>query len=192
MERLNHTGTDRLRKGRVSNPGARYFITNCTESRKAGLHLETTREALIDALRELHLNKDIALHCATVMPDHIHCLFTLGRTLTLSQTQGKFKSLTSSALEQSLLVWQKNYYDHRIRTDTFLEPFARYTFLNPYRKRLIPVHATWPGWVLNQTYKPEFSQHLTDDSYPPSEWLANGDTVNDLIEQDLLLDEVES
>jgi len=120
------------------------------------------------------------------MPDHIHSLFTLGSTLTLSQTQGKFKSLTSSSLKQSQLLWQENYYDHRIRQDAFLEPFTRYTFLNPYRQRLLAENASWPGWVLNKSYKPEFFEHLITGSYPPAEWLVNGESVNDLIEQDMI------
>jgi REP element-mobilizing transposase RayT len=192
MNKLDHTGTDRLRKGRFSIPGALYFITACTKTRKPGLTTETVSGALIEALRELHQSTAISLHCATVMPDHIHSLFTLGRTLTLSQTQGKFKRLTKSVLQPSGLEWQENYYDHRIRQDGFIEPFARYIFMNPYRKKLIPISERWPTWVLNRNYRPEFHQHLIDESYPPAKWLENGETAKSLIQQDLLENKVEN
>jgi len=131
MNTHDHPGTDRLRKVRQSIPGARYFITVCTDGRKPGLETEVLRLKIVEALRELHLCGDLLLHCATIMPDHVHTVFTLGKSLTLSQTQGKFKSRTNDTLEANDLVWQENYYDHRIRQEAFVEPFARYTFLNP-------------------------------------------------------------
>lgn len=75
MKRFDHQGTDQLRRGRVSIPGARYFITVCSAQRKTGLEDETTTRALIEGLRELHRSANISLHCATVMPDHVHTLF---------------------------------------------------------------------------------------------------------------------
>ena len=188
MKKLDHMGTDQFRKGRVSIPGARYFITSCTENRKPGLTSVIVSGAIIEALRELHRCNDLALHCATVMPDHTHSLFTLGRTLTLSQTQGKFKRLTKAALRQFGLTWQENYYDHRIRQNGFIEPFARYIFMNPYRKNLISIRERWPVWVLNREYKPDFCQHLIDDTFPPAQWLKNGETAKSVIEQDLYED----
>lgn len=185
MSRLNHTGTDQLRKGRASIPFARYFVTICTESRKPGLHFDPIRSALVEVLRDLHDADDLSLHCATVMPDHIHVLFTLGCSLSLSQTQGKFKSLTNSTLKGSELRWQQNYFDHRVRQDASLEPFARYIFLNPYRKQLIAMRESWAGWILNKHYQPEFIEHLQAGKFPPAEWLAHEEPIEGIINQDL-------
>ncbi len=187
MPKQNHIGTDQLRKGRVSIPHARYFITISTRERKSGLNSPVIEKGITEAFRKLHKSKVIVLHCATIMPDHVHCLFTLGTKLTLSQTQGKFKSLTRTALKTIDLDWQSNFYDHRLRNDALLEPFARYIYLNPYRKHLCPVNQIWSGWILNKDYRPEFVEHLVEGSQPPAEWLGNqakDSSIKDLIQQD--------
>jgi len=123
------------------------------------------------------------------MPDHIHTLFTLKQNLSLAQTQAKFKSATKDWLEKSSLVWQDNFYDHWVRQTDFLEPFARYIFLNPYRKKLLPRKSQWPGWVLNREETPEFLQHLVDGAFPPAEWIIEDRTAKDLITHDLATEE---
>jgi REP element-mobilizing transposase RayT len=50
---------------------------------------------VIDAQVE---SADFRLLCATIMPDHVHLLIALGDRLSLSQTIGKFKALTSRIL----------------------------------------------------------------------------------------------
>jgi hypothetical protein len=116
------------------------------------------------------------------MPDHVHFLFTLGERLELSRLMAKLKSLTHSALIDRGLYWQDNYFDHRLRPDVSMEPFARYVFLNPYRKGLVSVHQEWSGWVLNRNYRPEFLEHLRDGKYPQAEWLAHEVPLAELIQ----------
>jgi REP element-mobilizing transposase RayT len=181
----NHRGTDQLRRGRVSIPGARYFITCCTEKRVQGLNRRSIRDILVETLRKLHGERNFELHCAVIMPDHIHSLLTLGQNLTLAQTQSKFKTKTNEVLRDAGLSWQENFYDHRIRSDGFLEPFAQYCFLNPYRKGLVNANEVWPDWILSKHYRPAFSACLLNGSYPPLEWLGKRLSINDIIELDL-------
>jgi len=122
------------------------------------------------------------------MPDHCHLLFRLLDRITLSQTIGKFKTLTTAALESRGLIWQDNFYDHRLRSDASAEAFARYIFLNPYRNELLGFNHTWPWWICNREYRPEFQQYLNHSGGPPKEWIATGETVEDLIEADVLED----
>lgn len=175
-------GTDHLRKGRRSIPYARYFITICTNARKPLLDSTSGIEAVRQALRQIHIERDINLNCGTVMPDHCHLLFTLGNRLTLSQSISKLKRQVRKGLNQKD-IWQDNYYDHRIRPEQELEPFAKYIFLNPYRKGLIPCEQTWPGWIRNKGYHPEFLAHLIEGKFPPKEWIANAMSCSELIEE---------
>lgn len=174
----------KLRKGRVSIPGARYFITVCTLHWQTGLTDKPCANAIIEVLRRQHREKDFVLDCATIMPDHVHVLFHLGRLLTLSQTQAKFKSLSKEVLQTHGLSWQDNYYDHRLRYEASMEGFARYIFLNPYRKSLIPLEQKWEWWILNRNYRPEFMEALGEDPRPPKEWLAQASNIEDLIDAD--------
>lgn len=190
MPKRNHCGTDKLRHGRSSAANARYFITLCTENQLPGLNHDGLRQKLTDGLRAQQVGHDFDLHCATIMPDHLHLLFTLGTRLTLSQVLAKFKRWTAGSLQDQKLHWQSNFYDHRLRQDKALESFARYIFLNPYRKKLIGPADTWAGWICNKHYRPEFTVHLVNGQFPPKEWLAKemgdlqelieGDRVNEL------------
>lgn len=185
MDRWNHQGADCLRKGRVSSAEARYFTTLCTAGRKTGLERPDVAEGLINALRALQRAGDVDLQCATVMPDHLHLLFILGQRLSLSQTHGKLKATTKETLARSGLAWQENFHDHRLRQNHFFEGFARYIFLNPYRKGLIRCRESWPWWVLNRNYRPEFVSALEEGRHPPEAWLCSRSSAQELIVQDM-------
>jgi len=177
--------TDNMRIGRVSIPQARYFITLCTKSRKADLTNGAIAETIRECWREQHQSQDYVFHCGTIMPDHIHWLCTLGERLNLAQIISKFKARTRTALANHQLEWQRNYYDHRLRAEAVLEKFAKYIFLNPYRKQLISINTEWPSWTLNKNYKPEFLAALKSGAFPQAEWLANELPLNELVAADL-------
>jgi REP element-mobilizing transposase RayT len=162
--------------------GARYFITMVTKDRSYGLSNSPVRDEILNAWRVLHKSNDFEFYCGTVMPDHVHCIFKLGARLELARLSAKFKSLTRKAVKEVGLQWQENYFDHRIRPDVSIEQFARYVFLNPYRKGLISFDEEWSGWVLNRNHCPEFIEHLRHGKYPQAEWLANEVPLVDLIQ----------
>jgi len=118
------------------------------------------------------------------MPDHVHWLCTLGERLSLASVISKFKSQSQLSRIRDQQAWQRNYYDHRLRIDHSMESFARYIFLNPYRKDLISPNASWPLWICSREYVPEFTEHLIDKKYPPPEWIQDASNVDALIAQD--------
>lgn len=182
---MDHIGADRLRRGRVSIPHARYFITLVTQKRALGLNNQSIHASILSALRRLHTEKEIELFCATIMPDHFHLVYRLGSRLSLDRVQAKFKSMTRAALEVEGLSWQKNFYDHRLRENIPVEQFVRYVYLNPYAKGLLAMDCAWPCWMLNKNYRPEFFEHLIDGIAPPQEWLKSYRKATDLIEDDM-------
>jgi len=66
-----------------------------------------------------------------------------------------------------------------------MEGFAKYVFLNPYRKSLVTAHSGWPHWHLSRDYTPEFVQHLDGNGAPPEPWIKDSLNVGELIESDL-------
>jgi len=128
---------------------------------------------------------DLELHCATVMPDHAHLLTTLGRRLHLGQAVAKWKRLPRLREHGTELVWQENFYDHRLRAEASLEAFSRYIYLNPYRKRLVDRRQQWPWWVCHRDDKPGFTRHLENGLGPPEHWIADSPTVQELIDADI-------
>ncbi|MDQ8200381.1 transposase [Pelagicoccus enzymogenes] len=184
MPQLPIRKTHHLAYGRVSIPGATYFITLVTQNRKTDLTANDHPEHIADTLRALHRDKIINLRCATTMPDHLHLLFVLGEVCDLSLAISKFKNATRKALAAHSLYWHRNYYDHRIRQEANTNDFARYIFLNPYRKSLLTADQLWPHWLCNRTYKPDFQEQLNPDGTPPAAWYKNAPTAQDLTDQD--------
>lgn len=86
MPRELHKGHAALRRGRVSIPEAEYFITVCTDKRRAGLAVPEIGTAILGELRALDDDSTWRLRCAVVMPDHIHLLIVLGWRLALGKT----------------------------------------------------------------------------------------------------------
>ena len=176
--------THLLRRGRVSIPGARYFITLVTANRQSGLTSAANGAGLLETCRTQYRDGDYDLLMATLMPDHLHLLLTLGKRLTLSQVIGKYKSRSPLEATGSGLRWQDNFFDHRLRHDDALEPFARYLFLNPYRGGLIDTAETWPWFVRNRRYQPGFWQAPEQGKFPQPELIAAAESIEDLIQSD--------
>ena len=183
---LNHIGVDRLRRGRVSLPGAWYFTTVCTEGRYVGLDEPAVASVLLAELQKLDTNNDLSLLATTVMPEHVHLLFKLGHQITLSQVHAKYKSMTKHVLGAAGLSWQSNFFDHRLREQVPLERFARYIYLNPYAKGIVPRTEAWPFWQLGANYTPEFVLHLENGVSPPTEWLNRMSGATSLVEEDMI------
>ena len=85
-----------------------------------------------------------------VMPDHIHGLFSFGRTPGMSEALRNWKRFHTRA---SKITWQENYFDHRIRNAAeFSEKYA-YIERNPVALGLCGKVEDWP-WR-SQAWSPE-------------------------------------
>ena len=158
-------------RGRISIPGARYFVTLCENHFRAGFTAPETGSRLIHALSVVFAPNDARLLCATIMPNHLHLLFTLGSRLPLNRLISKFKAISRKTLPQGH-AWQRNYFEHRLRPDEPANDYALYIFLNPYRKNLLGNEMVWPHWVRGLDVRFDFLQCLVDGKYPPASWLA--------------------
>jgi REP element-mobilizing transposase RayT len=73
-----------------------------------------------------------------VMPNHVHAIVTPIRTHSLSAIVGSWKGFTArkinSELGQSGSFWQKESFDHIVRSIASLNKFEEYIRANPGRK----------------------------------------------------------
>ncbi len=88
-------GQHRLRLGRISIPEIDYFVTSCVEERRPILDQESARSMLHESLAYCETSRVITWHCYTIMPDHLHMLFTLHHVKTLKGFMESFKRWTS-------------------------------------------------------------------------------------------------
>jgi putative transposase len=172
LQSLPARRTSDLLIGRQSIPGATYFLTLCETKRRPALFDPAVVQEIQRSLDRLHNSDDFILTAATVMPDHVHVLGTLGPRLALNRVVAKFKSATHTVLSSRGLDWQENFYEHRLRHDDDLEPFARYIFLNPYRANLLRVTASWPHWWRWGDVKFEFEAVVAQTGTVPPAWLG--------------------
>ena len=177
---LPKRATARLRWGRVSDPGARYFITACTRGRAPVLTRGDTAPFLMATFARLHRDGDAKIFAACLMPDHAHLLFALGHRLSIGRVQAKFKALARASGRASW-QWQEDAFEHRLRAGESLEAYGFYVFMNPYRADLCPISERWPWWFCPDPTVFHFLSILNPDGTPQREWLTMAEQNEHLV-----------
>ena len=75
------------------------------------------------------------------MPDHVHALIVPAPDKSLATILGDWKRYAST---QHQVTWQKNFIDHRLRSEESWEEKATYIRMNPIRAELIGQGEKWP------------------------------------------------
>lgn len=81
------------------------------------------------------------MHLAVVMPDHVHLLLSFPPEKAFTETIRQWKRWTRSHLE---IVWQRYFFDHRLRRDESYFEKANYILENPVRAGLVQDWEEWP------------------------------------------------
>jgi REP element-mobilizing transposase RayT len=161
--------TAQLLPGRISSPGACYFLTWCTRDRAQILAAPRVRQTASAEIVGLGKSGDGVILAATIMPDHVHLLLQLGARLAVSQIVAKTKA--SVTRTHPSVQWQLNFFEHRLRDASKAESFAFYLFMNPYTAGLCSLGETWPGWIASPEFRWSFENKLREGRYPHAEWL---------------------
>ncbi|MDP3677467.1 MAG: transposase [Methylotenera sp.] len=133
-----------LRKGRYTQENQIYHITTATLNRAPIFADIKTARLIINILKKSdELNKTNTL-AFVIMPDHIHWLFQLNQSHTLSKLVQSIKSISARALGKP--IWQTGYYDHAIRKEEDIQNIARYIVANPVRAGLVTKVGDYPHW----------------------------------------------
>lgn len=105
-----------------------YFITSSTFGKKSILQAERMALPLIDILQNYRAQKKFLLHEYVIMPDHFHLLFTPNETLerAMQLIKGGFSFRAKKELGFGGEIWQKSFYDHRVRDAGEYQGFKRY------------------------------------------------------------------
>jgi putative transposase len=161
--------TGNLHIGRISCSGVRYFVTFVTASRKPWLGSPVNLELMLNTLRDWHSRGNGEILAASVMPDHVHILFSAGKALTVGQTVASWKTTVRRQLQYAE-SFQRDFWEHRLRDNENAEDYALYVFLNPYRAGVLGGDEQWSGWWVPQPTYFRFTELLVHGS-PPAEWI---------------------
>ncbi|MGL4233950.1 MAG: REP-associated tyrosine transposase [Casimicrobium sp.] len=141
---------------RDKSPGATYFFTVNLEDRSTDL-LVRYFDVLSDAIRYVQTRHPIAIDAMVVLPEHIHAMWTMPendddystrwRLLKTEFTRKLPKIDASNASrvgKRERGIWQRRFWEHRIRDDRDFEAHVDYIHFNPIKHG----HATrvrdWP------------------------------------------------
>jgi putative transposase len=159
-----------LRRGRYSQVDAEHFLTICTADKRAGLTLPRAANAVLSEGRAMSADCTWVLHCAVVMPDHVHLLVTLGARLSLERSVQRMKARTAPTLRSSGLRREHGFFDRKLRAGDERLPVYHYIYLNPYRAGLVALSERWPYFYCRDE-EWQWFQPLLENDLPYPEWL---------------------
>ena len=118
-------------------------------------HLFLPPEARSIVLDHIIREERYALHCAVVMPDHVHVLFTLrrdsGREHPMAEIMHSIRGASAHRINKLLLrrgsVWEEEFFDRLLRYGEF-EGTANYICGNPVKAELVQDELDYPWlWI---------------------------------------------
>lgn len=124
-----------------------YFVTFCTEHR-----FELPPVARDIVLAHIGRAHGIAyyLHRGLVMPDHVHLILTPYEEVTLSQVMQIIKGASSFYVNEWLgrrgRLWQRESFDHILRSDESVKDKSDYILQNAVRAGLVDRFEAYP-WI---------------------------------------------
>jgi len=142
------------RRNRV--PGGTFFFTVNLRDRRSDL-LVTYIDALRDAVRQVRGRAPFRIDAWVVLPDHMHCLWTLpegdadfpGRWRAIKTEFSN--SLPIGEPRSSIMtnrgergIWQRRYWEHTIRDERDFAAHLDYTHFKPVKHGLAEHPADWP------------------------------------------------
>ena len=138
--RLHHATPSWVKSGAVFHIRVRILPGNpclLTEPLIAG--------SLLESARYYHRQATWYCHLMLLMPDHWHALLSFPSESRMIAVVGRWKAWQTRNLD---LLWQDNFFDHRIRSPHELQLKAEYIRQNPVGKGLCKNAADWP-WAID-------------------------------------------
>jgi putative transposase len=135
------------RRNRV--PGGTFFFTVNLYDRRSRLLVQHI-EVLRDAVRQAQRRAPFHIDAWVVLPDHMHCLWTLpegdidfsGRwnaikiKFSRKMPAGEYRS-ASRALRRERGIWQRRFWEHTIRDERDYAAHLDYVHFNPVKHGLV-------------------------------------------------------
>ncbi len=161
------------RRNRIA--GATYFFTVNLLNRRSEL-LVTQIDALREAVRRTRERSPFHIDAWVVLPDHMHCLWTLpvgdgdfpsrwrAIKIAFSKCLPAIERRTPVMVRRGERgIWQRRYWEHTIRDDRDYAVHMDYIHFNPVKHGLAPGPGDWPF--------SSFRRCVANGRYP-SDWLG--------------------
>jgi putative transposase len=159
--------------------GSTFFFTVVTYRRRPILCDDAVRAALRQAMHAVRVARPFAIDALVLLPDHLHAIWTLpDGDSDYSTRWSQIKALVSLACQDHhdgtpLLsvsarrrreagIWQRRFWEHRIRDEVDLERHVDYIHYNPVRHGYAAHAGEWPHstfgrYVIAGVYGPDWA-----------------------------------
>ena len=175
---------------RAKARGGMYFFTVVTCKRSQFLTDSFARSCLRSAIEETRERYPFQVIATCLLPDHIHCMWELPAgdnnystrwSLIKASFTRRYLAERSSEVTQSLSrqkkrergVWQRRFWEHRIRDEADLQRHVDYIHYNPVKHHLVEEVENWP-W---STYH----RYVKEGKYLNRHWDQIQDQVTNLL-----------
>ncbi len=147
-----------------------YFITAATVQKQQLLQSDRMARLFLDVLLGYRLQEKYLLHEFVLMPDHFHLLITPISTLerALQLIKGGFSFRVKRELDFHGEIWEKSFYDRRVRDWEEYSAFRQYIHRNPVKKGLALV----PEEYSYSSARPGLALDAVPQRLKPSELIA--------------------
>jgi putative transposase len=144
---------------RARSAGATYFFTIVTFQRQSIFHDSMAVDMLRVAFRDVMVRLPFQIDAIVVLPEHIHCLWTLPegdadfstrwRLIKRDFTRNcpvEYQQARSAARlrKGEKAVWQRRFWEHQIRDEADFAYHYDYIHFNPVRHGLVERPQDWP------------------------------------------------
>jgi putative transposase len=132
-----------------------YFVTiTCKERLRNQLAVQEVAQLLFETVRHRQEQFLWWPYLFLLMPDHVHALLSFppsGKAMQL--VISKWKEWTAKQLG---IVWQRDFFEHRLRREDSRLEKADYILRNPVRKGLVTRPEDWPFVYFADGGRPDF------------------------------------
>ena len=159
---------------RAFTPGGCFFFTLVTQGRKPIFANAEAVEVLRNAFRSVRQSRPFEIDAMVVMPDHLHCIWTLPPGDADFSTRWRLiktwftkhcdpvlrpapSIIRKSKHEQA--IWQHRYWEHQLRDENDFARHVDYIHYNPVKHGLTVSPINWP-------YS-SFRRYVETGIYPP-------------------------
>jgi putative transposase len=142
---------------RAWSPGGTWFFTVNLANRRGNRLLVDRIDLLRRSFRNVHRRHSFKVEAIVVLPDHLHCIWTLppgdtgfaGRwTLIKSEFSRRVEKgewISRSRIERGERgIWQRRFWEHLIRDDEDFERHVDYIHWNPVKHGYVRNVVEWP------------------------------------------------
>ena len=147
---MHNPGSRRLRSSRWSEHNRPYMCTAKVEHRQPVFSDIFVGRLVVNAMRFSDANGWTSTYAFVLMPDHLHWVFELTGSKSLSEVMAAIKRRSARAInrhfERTGTFWQDGFHDHAVRREETLEHVCRYVVMNPVRAGLVESIEDYSLW----------------------------------------------